>query len=661
MALSEPLIRDIVRMLCRKRIDRGQRVLYKLALERASQGFRSSEVRSVLDFDQSQHRGLMSALTGRINRSPHEVASATKPGLGLVFTMRWDGTENTYFPKPELLEAIRRLPALETALSLPMNEVLEAGKLQLELPSGIPDVPAPQASITTIAPAQGSRFHELLVELDRQKLVFAPELIANLLLALQVKRFAILTGISGTGKTQIVQRIAAQFPVMRSVGVADSGDDADVLTLKPYTRKHHTLVVPALLVAQSPVLQEESARQVRARWPGGTTELTVTRGRATSVYLRGPLRDWLFEAVPLGAAFVVRAEASGDGPPDTLVFERPSQQIQERRIENLAVVAVRPDWTDRRGLLGHFNPLTREYVVTPFLELLLRATEEVALAGADGRPPAPFFVLLDEMNLARVEHYFSDFLSALESGQPLHLHDVDDIEEGEAPVPVPRQLPVPANLFFIGTVNVDETTYMFSPKVLDRAFTIELDTVDLDGLTEPLQTGGDLDLSRWNGRLDPPASPSRDDWAWLVDHVAGELAQLVRTFHEILAQRHRHFGYRVAAELARFVRIAIEQAEDHEAAGWAALDLAILQKVLVKLSGTQADLQDLLDVLVEVALVGKNTGPTRDLSGWRLDSSEGKMTADGDAEQEPVLPRSAAKLWRMRDRLARQGFTAWIE
>src|SRR5205823_4057895 len=76
----------------------------------------------------------------------------------------------------------------------------------------------------------------------------------------------------------------------------------------------------------------------------------------------------------------------------------------------------------------------------------------------------PHFLILDEMNLSHVERYFSDILSALESGEPLALHSGnDDIEK------VPPRLALPANLFIVGTVNVDETTYMFSPKVLDRA------------------------------------------------------------------------------------------------------------------------------------------------------------------------------------------------
>jgi 5-methylcytosine-specific restriction enzyme B len=79
------------------------------------------------------------------------------------------------------------------------------------------------------------------------------------------------------------------------------------------------------------------------------------------------------------------------------------------------------------------------------------------------------------MNLARVEHYFSDFLSAMESGEEIHLHDDPQVEEEED---IPRRIAIPKNVFVIGTVNVDETTYMFSPKVLDRAFVLEFNDVD---------------------------------------------------------------------------------------------------------------------------------------------------------------------------------------
>ncbi len=98
---------------------------------------------------------------------------------------------------------------------------------------------------------------------------------------------------------------------------------------------------------------------------------------------------------------------------------------------------------------------------------------EFVLRAADD-PEYPYLLILDEMNLAHVERYFSDFLSGVESRRPV-LPDLSFdqpsnqwvLRDAEA-----RRLPLPRNLFFVvGTVNVDETTYMFSPKVLDRAFT----------------------------------------------------------------------------------------------------------------------------------------------------------------------------------------------
>ena len=75
-------------------------------------------------------------------------------------------------------------------------------------------------------------------------------------------------------------------------------------------------------------------------------------------------------------------------------------------------------------------------------------------------------MILDEMNLSYVERYFADFLSSLESHSPILLWD----KESDG---VPKSISLPRNLFIVGTINVDETTYMFSPKVLDRANVIE--------------------------------------------------------------------------------------------------------------------------------------------------------------------------------------------
>lgn len=356
---------------------------------------------------------------------------------------------------------------------------------QKELP---PPPPPPQPS-----------FESLLAALRSKGLYFPAEVVSNYLLALQTKRFVIITGISGTGKTQLALGVAKFF--------------------NPTADDH-------------------------------------------------------------------------------------------------VVEAVRPDWTDHRGLLGYFNPLTGRYVSTPFLDLVLRASEEERKAGQAGRDPQPFFAILDEMNLARVEHYFSDFLSVLESGEPLRLHDEDGIS-------IPRSLDVPQNLFFTGTVNVDESTYMFSPKVLDRAFTLELNEVHLDGLSSLDSPGDGLRLDRFPGQLifkDPPGSKH-----W--ENLDEESKRIVRELNALLAEENRHFGYRVATEISRFVALAAEQADNADARH-AALDLALLQKVLPKLHGTQQELEKLLKKLLEFG------------SG---------------------LPRFTAKIDRMLRRLERQGFTSFIE
>jgi 5-methylcytosine-specific restriction protein B len=498
---------------------------------------------------------------------------------------------------------------------------------------------------------------------------------------MQVKRFVILTGISGTGKTRIAQAIAGRFPLTRRIAVPQELDErAVIVTLAPYVHKRRRIVLPAALAAQVPgVLQQQGAGTIQARWPGGTVELSTYRMTALVVMFKGELRKWMDKTFKEGDQLVLRLDGPVDAPPDTLVFEKPATATERvERLPNAEIIPVRPDWTDNRGLLGFYNPLTRKYVTTPFLRLLVAAGDEARRAASQKRPPHPFFVLLDEMNLARVEHYFSDLLSAMESvadladenGGMLHLHDEESLEEGESEdeeAVVPRRLRIPPNLFIVGTVNVDESTYMFSPKVLDRAFTIEFNGVDLGGLGKHIEDGGELDLVRWDGKLAPPPPSGRDDWRWLTEHRDGSLGAQLLALHDLLASANRHFGYRVACEIARFVRLAVEQAADDdasaEAAARAALDLAVLQKVLVKLAGTQAEIARLLDDLLWFTLIGRRASDgTRNLALWRLDAVEGEVVPSDEASEEvPVFPRSAAKLWRMRSRLLERGFTSWIE
>lgn len=253
-------------------------------------------------------------------------------------------------------------------------------------------------------------------------------------------------------------------------------------------------------------------------------------------------------------------------------------------------------------------------------------------------------------------------------GEKLKLHDDLATETGEdsAGPPIPRKLAIPPNLFFTGTVNIDETTYMFSPKVLDRAFTIELNEVDLGALGGKAALSGSSPLSL-NRLPELPAQLARssaEDWNKLGDLLEGELQECARSFHDLLAETNRHFGYRVANEIARYVTLAAEQAGEREDVLWAALDLALLQKVLPKFHGTQAELEDVLGRLFALAvdLQAAEKAGAGAWHEWRLDRGQlVPISGAAGGRLELNLPRTAAKLWRMLDRLRRQGFTSFIE
>lgn len=205
--------------------------------------------------------------------------------------------------------------------------------------------------------------------------------------------------------------------------------------------------------------------------------------------------------------------------------------------KHLAVVAVSPDWRDPTSLLGYFNALQAEPTWQRERALTL-------LLDASANPDKPYFLVLDEMNLAPVEHYFAPFLSAMETGLPLALHEEDEPVNG-----VPPKIAWPKNLFIAGTVNMDETTQSISDKVLDRAFTLEFWDVDLERFLE--ERGAD------------------------PDHVS-----LLLDLHGILAKARRHFGYRTAGEVLGYIR--------HEDATPELLDHAVVAKVLPRIRGEES-------------------------------------------------------------------------
>ena len=186
----------------------------------------------------------------------------------------------------------------------------------------------------------------------------------------------------------------------------------------------------------------------------------------------------------------------------------------------LFVCPVRPEWTDPTGLTGYFDVLSNRYVVPRFLEAVL-----VAIAHSD----APVFVVLDEMNLARVEHYFSDVLSCVETGEDLQLHSSGVPIEGTTGTSIPAAVPLPGNLYITGTINVDETTNSVSDKVLDRAVVIDMSKVDLGGFLKDLEA------------REPALKDGR---------AAAE--QLLVGVHALLLPHGLGFGYRVAEEVVRY-------------------------------------------------------------------------------------------------------------
>lgn len=288
----------------------------------------------------------------------------------------------------------------------------------------------------------------------------------------------------------------------------------------------------------------------------------------------------------LAKPFVILTGNSGTGK--TRIARRFAEYLKkesESGESNILVVPVGADWTDNTKILGYFNPLADDgagvYVKTEIFRFLERANTN---------PQIPFFLILDEMNLSHVERYFSDFLSKMEI--PGSVFEIDGY----------GSLPYPKNLFVTGTVNIDETTYMFSPKVLDRANVIEFkpekdsvltsltaETEEDSSAAEPGMAEGFLQLAE-KIRNAPATDYNHIDFA-TAEPVLSEL-------YDILQKAGFEFAFRTVKEIRQYLIAAYELAEEKESFTLNGhLDIQILQKILPKIYGNRQQVGTLLEEL----------------------------------------------------------------
>jgi hypothetical protein len=216
------------------------------------------------------------------------------------------------------------------------------------------------------------------------------------------------------------------------------------------------------------------------------------------------------------------------------------------------LVPVAPNWTTNEDLLGYLNPITGHYHDTSFSAFLREAAAEYERAQAAGRVARPYHLVLDEMNLARVEYYFAKFLSAMEMRARGEIACIDLAPD--------HQTRLTPNVFFVGTVNMDETTHVFADKVYDRSQLVELQ-ITREALSAHLED-----------------KPYRD-----------LLMQLWDAVHSVAP-----FGFRVLDEIQAYVAAAEEMGETWQTA----LDEQILQKVLPKLKGADHSVRLALEGVV---------------------------------------------------------------
>ena len=265
----------------------------------------------------------------------------------------------------------------------------------------------------------------------------------------------------------------------------------------------------------------------------------------------------------------------------------------DKGITNSLVVPVGADWTDNTKILGYFNPLanngTGDFIKSEVLNFIELAKDN---------PKIPFFLILDEMNLSHVERYFSDFLSAMESGKQILLYKKPENCEST----VDETITLPKNLFVTGTVNIDETTYMFSPKVLDRANVIEFTPEKEDVLKIFTQKSNIQEIQPApDGIAEAFVELSEKvrnfENAPLID-AGADLNGIFGELYDILKPAGFEFAYRTTKEIVLYYGAV--KSLNNELTTLDIIDHQIVQKILPKIHGNKKQIGELLSKLKDM-------------------------------------------------------------
>lgn len=417
--------------------------------------------------------------------------------------------------------------------------------------------------------------------------------------------------------------------------------------------------------------------------------------------------------------FVIMSGTSGTGKSRATL--RLAEQLQAHYGATIdgqifQLVAIGPDWTSPKKLLGYRTPFGAErtrtdgsktnesYEITETLRIILRACNPKSTK-------VPHFLVFDEMNLSHVERYFAPFLSLMEASSILEdgdnapivdrqslevISELLDLEDKDSPeaesarllVASEQALKLPPNLFYVGTVNVDETTYMFSPKVLDRAHVLEVRALTPSQYVAGATPDVTIDLAHANTLLreaidDREAGEGRHADPSAVLNVlvskhgvdASELAKCKKftldvldgCFH-LLAPTGFEFAYRVVKEVHSYLlvwtkaQLSIGVSPTLVLNSWVdGLDRALFQKVLPKVHGNRSALGDCLKALA--AFLDGGDAQSSPAAKYTLGAD---AVVQVDAGKGLALPagssfkRSTAKLHAMHDRLVARNYVSFV-